>query len=330
MTDAILLTGKRGTGKSLSAVKMVRNYLNEGRIVATNLNLNLDRLLPPWSKAVAYRLPDFPTAEDLAALPMGNPNPTIEEKNGLLLLDECGSFLNSRSWQGKDRMDVIAWLSQSRKDGWDLLLGAQHARMLDAQIRDALCDIHGICKRTDKIAIPFVSWFMRTYFNKKVMMPKFHVAIFYYGFYQGAPRSYFDIFKGETLYGGYDTTQKINAISGNQYLFTYLSAWHLCGRYMTRLEMYGRIALVMLLFGAIAGGFAGFIGGRYIKSSVIAAVPAAPPADESVFVTGVMNNGGSAITLILSDGRIAKTMNYRSDLQGSAYQVDGHWYKEKK
>jgi len=39
------LTGKLGSGKTLCAVGKIRDYLEEGRAVATNLDLNLDELL---------------------------------------------------------------------------------------------------------------------------------------------------------------------------------------------------------------------------------------------------------------------------------------------
>jgi len=143
MAEAILQTGKRGEGKGLSAAKMMAQYLSEGRRVATNHNIFLEYMAPAWSDVRAYRLPDCPTAEDLEALPLGNDDPTQEEKNGLLCLDEVSIYLNAHDWQ-KDREQkaaLRAWLAHSRKKGWDILLEAQNPRQVDAQIRESLCAI---------------------------------------------------------------------------------------------------------------------------------------------------------------------------------------------
>ncbi|NOT98683.1 MAG: hypothetical protein HOO97_06270, partial [Sideroxydans sp.] len=148
MTDATLLTGKRGTGKSLNAVKTIQQYLQQGRVVATNLDLFVEHLLPSNSRTICYRLPDVPVSEVLnhPFFPLGNPNPIDESRNGLLVLDECAGFLNSRDWKDKDRTALIAFLAQSRKFGWDLILIAQGPSMIDKQIRTELCDMHGVCR----------------------------------------------------------------------------------------------------------------------------------------------------------------------------------------
>lgn len=342
MSEAILLTGKRGEGKSLSAVKMIRRRLAKGRIVATNLDLNLDVLAPVWNKTPVYRLPDVPHSSDLLALPVGNPNPTDESKNGLLVLDECAAFLNSREWQDKDRLKLISWLAQSRKYGWDLVLIAQGAEMVDSQIRKSLCDLLGIVKRTDKISIPFITWFMLHYFDVEIRMPKLHVATFYYGFGRGSPTAFTDIFAGGDLYAGYNTIQKINTmckdLSCDQVfgsgLATMLPAWHLKGRYMSRFQMYAKIAGSMLVFGLILGGVGGFAAGYLTRPkavsiaapSVLGGVP--PSVDETVSVLGVMQQEG-AFTVSLSDGRIETTRDYRMDDTGSYFKVGQSWYKSK-
>lgn len=40
------LVGKKGTGKSSGAVRMMRDAMIEGLRVATNLNLRVDKLVP--------------------------------------------------------------------------------------------------------------------------------------------------------------------------------------------------------------------------------------------------------------------------------------------
>ncbi|SEE79563.1 zonular occludens toxin domain-containing protein [Pseudomonas anguilliseptica] len=53
------VTGKLGSGKSLVAVGKIRDYLSEGRRVATNLDLWLDEMFT-YHDQPAIRLPDKP------------------------------------------------------------------------------------------------------------------------------------------------------------------------------------------------------------------------------------------------------------------------------
>ena len=332
MTDATLLTGKRGTGKSLNAVKTIQQYLQQGRIVATNLDLFVEHLLSPSSRVISYRLPDVPFSELLnhPLFPRGNLNPIDEAKNGLLVLDECAGFLNSRDWKDKDRTALIAFLAQSRKYGWDLILIAQGPSMIDKQIRTELCDMHGVCRETSKIGIPFVTAFMRSTFGIKVMMPKMHVVSYYYGFGQSAVKSYVDIFRTSDVKDGYDTLQKISAEYGQQGISSNLSPWHLRGRYMTRWQLMGKAIFGSLVLGFFFGIVAGIIGHGYFQkrtASVVVSVPIIK-TDESVFVTGKMQNDG-VMTVLLSDGRMEQCYEYKTDEVGTKFNVGGVWYKEK-
>lgn len=60
-----------------------------------------------------------------------------KESQCLLILDEAGIIFNSRDWNVKpqERKDWIAFLSQSRKFGYDVIFIVQDVRMLDRQIR---------------------------------------------------------------------------------------------------------------------------------------------------------------------------------------------------
>lgn len=332
MTDAVLLTGKRGTGKSLYAVQTIKRYMGEGRVVATNLDLFLDRLMPVSSRAVSYRLPDVPNSELLnhPLFPLGNPNPINEEKNGLLVLDECAGYLNARDWKDKDRTALIHFLAQSRKYGWDLLLIAQGASMIDKQVRQELCDMHGVCRETSKIGIPFVTALMRHTFGIKVMMPKFHVVNYYYGFGSNAVRSFTDIFRSLDVKHGYDTLQKISAEYGQQGISSNLSAWHLKGRYMTRWQIMGRAIMGALLLGLFFGVAAGYYGSGVVKSRQAHAVVDVPvKVDETVFVNGTMREDASML-LVLSDGRMVRSTDFKADVNGVVYRVGSAWYREKR
>ena len=82
------VTGKLGAGKSLMAVARIKDYLERGRTVATNLDLYLEHLISKKSKTcTVLRLPDQPSVEDFELMGIANDTPD-ESKNGLLVLDE--------------------------------------------------------------------------------------------------------------------------------------------------------------------------------------------------------------------------------------------------
>jgi len=150
-----LVQGKLGTGKSKFCVWVAKIAIYYGRRVAGNLDIHVEKLSP--SKPKGYvRLPDKPTSFDLNAIGHGNPDTYDESRNGVLILDELGTWLNSRSFQDKNRADLLDWLIHARKKGWDVYLIVQDAMMIDKQVREALVEYTATCLRMDKVKIPFV------------------------------------------------------------------------------------------------------------------------------------------------------------------------------
>ncbi|MBF0633008.1 MAG: hypothetical protein HQL89_18770, partial [Magnetococcales bacterium] len=98
---AYVITGKLGAGKSLVAVSRMLEYLYQGRKVATNMNLYPENLVGYWSKRTKiFRVPNKPSIDDLNALPLGHDGDGPDDsKNGALVLDECGTWFNSRGWK---------------------------------------------------------------------------------------------------------------------------------------------------------------------------------------------------------------------------------------
>ena len=91
-----IVTGKLGSGKTLAAVGRIRDYLRQGRRVATNLNLRVEHLLGSGNRSASVvRLSDKPTVPELEVLGLGA-SELNEERYGLLVLDELGSWLNAR------------------------------------------------------------------------------------------------------------------------------------------------------------------------------------------------------------------------------------------
>ncbi len=203
-----IIQGVRGEGKSLAAVYKIREYLLQGRPVATNLDLYLDKLLPDDNKSLCYRLPDHPRLEDFQLLPPAfDPKYKGEDHNGLLVLDELGTWLNSRNWTEKSRLKMLNWLFLSRKDHWDIVLLAQDYEMIDNQVRNTLCDYLVQASRLDRQKIPYISGIMKFlgFSGKMFQLHRYHV---FYGFnMQNDPDESWS-FRGHDIWHGYDTNQR--------------------------------------------------------------------------------------------------------------------------
>lgn len=193
-----LVTGKKGNGKSLVCVARIREALRRGAPVATNLDLYLDKLLPADNRnARVIRLPDKPSRADLEAIGSAYLGKYDERRFGVLVLDELATWLNSRTFQDKDRQGVLEWLAHSRKLHWDTYLIAQHPNQIDKQVREALAEFHVICRRADRLRIPLVG----------LKPPRLHIAYVRYGVDQHALLSDRWMYRGNDLFDAYDTEQ---------------------------------------------------------------------------------------------------------------------------
>jgi len=201
------VTGKLGGGKSIVSVARIRDKLNSGLPVATNLDINLVGMLGRNKKNTRLlRIPDKPQIEDLESIGVGNKS-YDEEKNGLLVLDECGTWFNSRSWNDKGRQLVINWLLHARKLGWDIIFIIQDLSLVDKQARLALAEHVVYCRRSDRVNIPFIGAFFKLITGTRLPLPKMHFGIVKYG---DSPTSLkVDTWNvvGTGLYACYDTKQ---------------------------------------------------------------------------------------------------------------------------
>jgi len=206
MADYIV-TGKKGGGKTLIAVARIADYLRRGKPVATNLDLKLEHLLPsdcPHCNLI--RLPDKPTIEDLRMI--GAASTTCRESdNGLIVLDELGTWFNARTYNDKGRQEVVDWLIHSRKLQWDLYLIVQHLDLLDKQARITINEHIVMCRRTDRLNVPLVGMIFKFLTSKKLPLPQIHVAIVFYGQGLGAVRVDTWVYRGHNFYKAYDTNQ---------------------------------------------------------------------------------------------------------------------------
>lgn len=213
--------GKLGTGKTKFSVWMAQQALIEGRKVASNVDLKLDKLVPSH-KAHYVRIPDKPKAADLEACGHGNPDSYDEEKNGVMILDELGTWLNARSFQDKDRAPLLDWLIHARKHGWDVFLIVQDANMIDKQVRESLIEYQVKCFRGDKIKIPLIGGFLANIYKPWGYLPKFHLATARVGSGQNAVIAERWWYKGTDLHDAYDTRQ----VFRNDYEHGPFSQWY--------------------------------------------------------------------------------------------------------
>lgn len=224
-----VVTGKLRSGKTLSCVGKIREALLEGRRVATNLDLKLEALLPHDHRtAEVLRLPDKPTVADLQALPPGHDGEYREESFGLIVLDELGAWLNTRTWGDKERQPVIDWLLHSGKRRWDVYFIIQNLSMLDKQVREGLAEFVVYCRRLDRVRVPFVGGMLAT-LGIDLRPPKVHIGTVKYGADRDAMTVDRWWFRGRDLYAGYDTQQRFTADGPG--LHSMLTPWHVCGRH---------------------------------------------------------------------------------------------------
>jgi hypothetical protein len=200
------VVGKLGTGKTKFTVWQAQNALRAGRRVATNLDLRLEHLTPE-RRSHYVRLPDKPTAFDLESAGHGNPDSYDEEKNGVMILDELGTWLNSRAFQDKSRQPMIDWLIHARKYGWDVYLIVQDENMIDKQVRDSLIEYQCRCLRLDKVRIPIIGKLLGTFGGRFGYMPRMHLVTARVGYGPGAVVAERWTYRGDDLHQAYDTRQ---------------------------------------------------------------------------------------------------------------------------
>lgn len=199
--------GKLGVGKTKLAVWQAQKALRAGLKVASNVDL-FQPLTP--EKPLRYiRVPDKPTADDLDAIGHGNPDSYDEDDNGVLILDELGSWLNARAFQDKARAGVIEWLIHARKRGWNVFLLVQDPGMIDKQVREALCEYMVNCIRLDKVRMPLFGKLLGavTGNRKAGYLPRFHLATARLGSGESAVVAERWMYRGDDLHAAYDTRQ---------------------------------------------------------------------------------------------------------------------------
>ena len=228
---SFFITGKLGSGKSLIAVGRAMEYLKRGCLVASNVDFTLEGYYAAESRRTVLRIPDKPTVADFEVLGVANSG-YDDDKNGLLILDELGSWFNSRSWQDKDRKAVLEWFLHLRKRGWDVFLLVQDISMVDGQLRSMLAEHLVTCRSLDRVPIPFIGKFSRN-FGFSGNLPKLHRAKVFYG--EAVTDLHIDTWTyfGTEYYKAYDTKQIFSTFYPHG-VHSVLSPWHIKGRYLSK------------------------------------------------------------------------------------------------
>ena len=218
-----VFTGKLGSGKTLCAVGRMQDYLNQNRRVACNIDLNLANLIGYQSKKCrVIRIPDRPILEDLESIGLGYEGDYLgEEHNGLIVLDECAQFLNTRNFQDKERGKIIEWFVHARKKRWDVIFIIQHLNALDKQFRDMFAEHIVYCNRMDRLRLPFGFRHLAQVLGFSGNLPKLHRALVMYGSGPNAMKVDSWLYTGKNLYDAFSTEQGFST-ENNGGIFSYI------------------------------------------------------------------------------------------------------------
>lgn len=241
------ITGRKGAGKSLFAIGVIRDALAAKKRVATNLDVFLDHLVSPTNRQTLIRLPDRPTADDFEAIGRGQEGP-VEDENGIIVLDETSTFFNSRQFGDKERQPMLDWLVHSRKLGWDVYYICQGLEQIDKQLRATMIEYHISVKRTDKWPIPFLTSLAKL-IGLDLRFPKMHIGIVKHGVDRDSMIVDRRFYRARDLFNAYDTQQLFLDRNHPKAcgLHSVLSAYHIKGRYLPQAPSF----LLRFIYGVV-------------------------------------------------------------------------------
>ena len=356
------ITGKLGAGKGKAAIDQIRRYLRAGKFVATNCDVFLEHLMPDRDRSTVIRIPDKPAATDLYMIGSGNrfiqfdpimvsgkngweataPSPKLlpgfdEVHNGALVLDECGSWLNTRNFQDKGRAEMLEWAIHARKYGWDIFFVMQNVAQVDKQLRDSLLEYVVRLNRLDRMKVPVVSGALKllTAGATDGRLPRIHIGVVRLGAMPDGLIADRWVFRGDDLNDAYNTTQVFSEgyPHGTHCL---LSSWHLSARVGAPPNFVGpllpgplglellrpralppkavskhmtKFLLISMIFGSLLGAFAT----RYFGSQLSHTVAAAPVVErvfsDKIKGVGFLRGPDGHSYVTLSDGRTVEPRN---------------------
>lgn len=134
-----MYTGTPGSGKSYHVAKDIYTYLNMGRNVIANFEINYG-MITGRKKGYFFEKDNFDLTVswlvDFAELcHKRDAKGRIKEHQTWIIIDECQLIFNCRSWNDRQRQEWCYFFTQHRKKGYDIILVTQFDRLVDRQIR---------------------------------------------------------------------------------------------------------------------------------------------------------------------------------------------------
>lgn len=127
-----LYSGTPGSGKSLHMSKDIVTAIKQGRTVIANIFLN--RQILKGKGEFIYRDNSQMTVDFLIDYAVKN-HRKGKESQSLIIFDECAIMFNSRDFKNSDRSKWVKFFQIHRHYGYNIILVAQHDRLIDRQIR---------------------------------------------------------------------------------------------------------------------------------------------------------------------------------------------------
>ena len=376
------ITGKLGSGKGKAGIDQIRRYLRAGKRVATNCDVFLEHLMPARDRSTVLRVPDKPAAVDLYMIGSGNkfvqfepllrsgkdgfeatpPSPRLlpgfdESHNGALVLDECGSWLNTRNFQDKGRAEMLEWAIHARKYGWDIFFIMQNISQVDKQLRDSLLEYVVRLNRLDRMKIPVISGLLSflTAGSASGNLPRVHIGVVRLGSNPDALVADRWVFRGDDLNDAYNTTQ-VFSDAYPHHTHSVLSAWHLSATVGIPAGFVGpslpgaagmqlispravppkpvskhmtKFLVISMLIGAMLGAFAASVFAPKSLGATASGGVASRVYSEKVHGVGYVRDSVGRVYLNLSDGRTVQPLNMVVGA-GGVYHAEvaaGEWVK---
>lgn len=160
-------SGTPGSGKSLHVASDIYRYMQNGKNVIANFEINDSIIKAKRGKTKGsfvylnnYQLTENITYTEMHTDAYGktkyiekyktpldalyyfalnfhkrNEKGQILEKQTLLVIDEAQIIFNSRSWQSRNRQEWVTFFTQHRKYGFEIIIVSQFQTLIDKQIR---------------------------------------------------------------------------------------------------------------------------------------------------------------------------------------------------
>lgn len=138
-----LYSGTPGSGKSYHMAQLICQMYKKGKNIFCNFEIDVDYLKKKYPRSNAYVFcidnRDLKYPYGLTGFSNNfhsrDSVDRVAEKQSYLFIDECQINFDSRRWNEKGRAEWNHWLSEHRKDGFQVILATQSDMDIDKKIR---------------------------------------------------------------------------------------------------------------------------------------------------------------------------------------------------